>query len=542
MNMTRWTLKRLAAMTLTILAAVAQAHADPAELVTGRDPSGVVDIRELGAVGDGKTSCTAALQQAIDQCAAQGGGTVRLPAGIWLTGTVYLESHLTLVLDKDCTLLGSRQHEDYARPRARLGPDAQQAPFRYPAILAGTDLQNVAIRGEGTIDGQGDAFRDKSKMRPKNLYLQNCRHVTIEGIRLRNAGSWMQHYRHCDGLSIRNIDVFNHAAYNNDGLNVDSCRNVRIEDCRVDSDDDGIVLKSLSSDPCRGVVVRNCTISSHCNAVKLGTESGGGFQEIEVTGCTVHSPRNSQKIYGAQRGLAGIALEIVDGGTLDSVTVSDIRIDGVTVPIFLRLGNRARSYGAGMPKPGVGKFQNVVLRDIVAENASDIGCSITGLPGHPIRNVVLENIRLRFDGGGTKDQAAREIPERPESYPESTMFGPLPAYGLYGRHVEGLTFRNVQLHTRRPDLRHAALADDVKGLKIEALEADAVPGAAAVIRLVQVDGAEIRRCKASATADPFLLLEGDRTRQVVLEENDLGAAAKPVEFSGGASAQAVSSP
>jgi hypothetical protein len=122
------------------------------------------------------------------------------------------------------------------------------------------------------------------------------------------------------------------------------------------------------------------------------------------------------------------------------------------------------------------------------------------------------------------------------------MFGPLPAYGLYCRHVEDLTLRNVQLDTRRPDLRHAVLADDVKRLRIEALEADGVPGAEAVIRLVQVDGAEIRRCKASATADPFLLLEGDRTRQVVLEENDLAAAARQIEFRGGASAQVVSPP
>lgn len=352
----------------------------------------------------------------------------------------------------------------------------------------------------------------------------------------------MQHYRRCEGLVIRNIDVFNHAAFNNDGLNVDSCRKVRIEDCRVDSDDDGIVLKSLSRTPCRDVVVRNCTVSSHCNAIKLGTESGGGFEEITVTGCTIHSPRKSQKIYGAQRGLAGIALEIVDGGKLENVTVSEVRIDGVTAPIFLRLGNRARSYEPGQPKPGVGTFQNVVLRDIAAENASDIGCSITGLPGHLIRNVTLENIKISYDGGGTKDQAAREIPERPEGYPESTMFGPLPAYGLYCRHVEGLTLRNLQFRTRRPDLRHALVGDDVKRLTIAALEADTAPGAAAVIRLRDVEGADVRRCKASAAANPFLLLEGDRTGHVVLAENELAAAVQQVEVSGGAAAPQVSLP
>ena len=188
-----------------------------------------IDVRDCGAVGDGKTLCTAAIQKAVDRCAARGGGTVRLPAGTWLTGTVYLESDLTLVLEKGCTLLGSRRHEDYARARARADSSTAGAGFRYAAILAGTDLQNVTIRGEGTIDGQGDAFRDKSKRRPKNIYLHRCRKVLVEGVRMRNAGSWMQHYRHCDGLVIRKIDVFNHAAYNNDGLNVDSCSGVWIQ-------------------------------------------------------------------------------------------------------------------------------------------------------------------------------------------------------------------------------------------------------------------------------------------------------------------------
>jgi len=298
---------------------------------------------------------------------------------------------------------------------------------------------------------------------------------------MRNAGSWMQHYRGCDGLTIRKIDVFNHVAYNNDGLNVDSCRNVTIEDCRVDSDDDGIVLKSLSLDPCRNVTIRRCTVSSHCNAIKMGTESGGGFLDVTVTDCTVHSPRKSEKIYGAQRGLAGIALEIVDGGTLRNVRVSGIRIDGVTAPVFLRLGNRARVYADGGAKPGVGVFADVVLRDITAENASEIGCSITGLPGHPIKNVVLENLKLQFDGGGTAEQAKRAIAERPESYPESTMFGPLPAYGLYCRHVEGLTLRDIQLNTRKPDMRHAVVLDDVKQVEIERLKADRAEGAAATI-------------------------------------------------------------
>jgi len=454
-----------------------------------------VDIRDFGAVGDGRTLCTAALQKAVDQCAEHGGGTVQVPAGTWLTGTVYLANGVTLLLDKDCTLLGSRNREDYARPPAANKADGDKPPFRYASILAGSDLENVTIRGDGTIDGQGDAFRDKSKLRPKNIYLQRCKNVTVESVRMRNAGCWMQHYRQCEGLTIRGIDVFNHVAFNNDGLNVDSCRNVVIENCRVDSDDDGIVLKSLSLDPCRNVIVRNCTVSSHCNGIKMGTESQGGFQQIKISDCTVHSPRKSEKIYGRQRGLAAIALEIVDGGMLSDVTVSGIRIDGVSVPIFMRLGNRARSYVGGAAKPGVGTFQRVVLRDIVAENTSDIGCSITGLPGHPIRDVVLENIKLGFDGGGARELISQTVAERPDSYPESTMFGTLPAWGFYCRHVEDITFRNVQVQTREPDLRHAMVFDDVRRLTIDSLRADLAEGAADLLRMMQVDGADVRKCE-----------------------------------------------
>lgn len=450
-----------------------------------------IDIRDCGAIGDGQTLCTAAIQAAVDRCAAQGGGTVQLPAGRWLTGTVYLASDVTLVLDEGCTLLGSRDRDDYARPRAAAGADGRQTSFRYAAILAGSDLRNVTIRGSGVIDGQGAAFRDKTKLRPKNIYLQRCQNVTLEGLRLRNAGCWMQHYRHCDGLTIRGIEVFNHVSFNNDGLNVDSCRNVRIENCRVDSDDDAIVLKSLSAEPCRNVVIRDCTVSSHCNGLKLGTESQGGFVDIEITGCTVTSPAKSEKIYGHQRGLAAIALEIVDGGTLDRVTVSDIRIDGVSVPIFLRLGNRARSYGPGVDKPGVGTFRNVVLRNIVAENTGEIGCSITGLAGHPIRDVLLENLRLGFDGGQARELASRTVPQRVESYPESTMFGTLPAYGFFCRHVEGLTFRNLELHTRQPDHRHAMVFEHVARLKIDTLKTRHAQDAAPLLRMTEVQHAEV---------------------------------------------------
>ena len=240
---------------------------------------------------------------------------------------------------------------------------------------------------------------------------------------MRSAGSWMQHYRRCDHLTIRDIAVFNHVSYNNDGLNIDSCRDVVITGCTVDSDDDAIVMKSLSVSPCENITISDCLVSSHCNSIKMGTESGGGFQNITVNNCAICSPRYSKVIYGRQRGLAGVALEIVDGGTLDRVAISNLAIKGVNVPIFMRLGNRARLYEKDQPQPDVGKLSNVIISDIIATECSQIGCSITGLPGHTIENVTLSNIQLGFEGGGTKEDASRQIPEKPTSYPESTMFG-----------------------------------------------------------------------------------------------------------------------
>jgi polygalacturonase len=481
--------------------------------------TGVYNIRDFGAEPGGEALCTQAIQNAVDQCAKDGGGTVLFPPGTWLTGTVYLESHVTIRLENGCTILGSKEKGHYGRPRQPLG--RERDTFSNWAIFAGKGLEHVAICGQGTIDGQGLNFRYKEGARPKNLYFEGCRDLLIDGVRLRNAGSWMQHYRDCDRLRIRDIAVFNHAGYNNDGLNLDSCRDVAILGCVVDSDDDGIVLKSLSTKPCENITISDCVVSSHCNSIKMGTESGGGFQNITVTNCAVCSPRYSEVTYGRQRGLAGIALEIVDGGTLDRVTVSNITIKGVTAPIFLRLGNRARNFEKSSSKPGIGTLRNVILSDIIATDCSPIGCSITGLPDHPVENVTLSNISLSFEGGGAKDDAVREVSERPDSYPESTMFGTLPSYGFFCRHVTGLRLQNIRLRTTAPDCRHALLMKDVENAVIDSLDAPFAQGSATLLRLTDCRRISIRNCCPPEGTSVFLSLTGKRTDAVSLYDNSL---------------------
>jgi polygalacturonase len=500
----------------------------PINPITNGSAKETYNILDFDAKPDGKTLCTRAIQNAIDKCAESGGGTVYLPSGTWLSGTIYLENHVTLWLDSGCSLLGSKEKKDYGHSRKLSG--TEEEIFSYWAIIAGKNLKNIAIRGRGTIDGQGSNFKYKNGPRPKNIYLENCSDALIEGVNMRSAGSWMQHYRQCDRLTIRYITVFNHVSYNNDGLNIDSCKDVTITGCRVDSDDDAIVLKSLSLTPCENVTISDCIISSHCNSIKMGTESGGGFQNITVTNCTICSPRYSKVIYGRQRGLAGIALEIVDGGTLDRVAISNLTIKGVTVPIFMRLGNRARIYGKDQSKPDIGKFRNVNISNIIAINCSKIGCSITGLPGYNIENVVLANIHLGFEGTGTKEEASREIAEKPSSYPESVMFGTLPAYGFFCRHVNGLKFQNIRLETSSADYRHAMVFDDVNDAVIDSLDASFSPKAAGMIRCTNSQNIFIRDCSPPKPTDLLLCLEGSRTDNILLLSNDLSQVKEIANF------------
>ena len=355
------------------------------------------DIRDFGAKPGGETLCTTAIQKAVDRCAADGGGTVYFPPGTWLSGTIELKSHVTLRLEAGAVLKGSPKGDDYpeALPKIRSYTDN----YVRQALLRGEDLDDVTITGRGTIDGNGDRFFWKDyKGRPYLIRLVGCRDVLVENVRLQNSAMWMQHYLACDRVRIRGLTVFNHVAYNNDGLDIDGCRDVTISDCVIDSDDDALCLKSTLDRACENVVITNCVLRSHCNALKCGTESNGGFKNITVTNCTIESPKHTKNIDGEQRGQAGIVLLIVDGGTLERVTISNITIDGVHVPIFLRLGDRARPFVEGGPKPPPGMLRNVILSNITATNAGAIGCSIMGLPGHRVEDVLLSNIKLDVRG------------------------------------------------------------------------------------------------------------------------------------------------
>ena len=252
------------------------------------------------------------------------------------------------------------------------------------------------------------------------IRLISCRGVAVTDVTLKDSPMWVQHYLACDGVRIEGITVRSKVNSNNDGIDIDGCQRVRIANCEISSGDDAIVLKSTLDRPCQDVVISNCVLSSDCNAFKLGTESNGGFQNIALSNCTIYDTR-----------LAGLALELVDGGLLEGVSVSNVVMHRVNCPIFVRLGDRARPFKANTAKPGVGQLRNVNISHVQADGANGIGCSITGLPEHPAEDISLEDVRLMFVGGGKDQDAQRDVPENPDRYPECSMLGSLPAYGLY---------------------------------------------------------------------------------------------------------------
>ena len=443
-------------------------------------PSEAADynIMNYGAKSDTTKLSTAALQQAIDDCSKAGGGRVVVPAGIYKIGTVILKSDVHLYLEQGATLYGSTDLKDYLPMKSDYV--SLRTHTTTIQLLYADKVKNVVISGYGTIDGRGRAFQklswnDEGITRPHLLRFIQSEDITVKDITLKNSGCWMQHYLACNRLRIDGIKVFNRNNYNNDALDIDGCHDVIVKGIMADSDDDGITLKSTSPRLCENVRISDCVVSSHCNAVKLGTETNGGFRNINISGIVVKpSSDQKEKFFGQWIGSSAISLEIVDGGVLENVNVSDFTVEGTESPIFIRLGNRGRGYlsgGANMetivPIDHVGRIDGVHLDNIQIRNAGTMGCSITGLPDYPVRHVSLSNISLHHKGGIKAAQLAEIYDsiadEKENAYPEATMWGNLPAKGFFVRHARNVSFENVRILTDEPDARPDLVEIDTEG-------------------------------------------------------------------------------
>ena len=486
-----------------------------------------INILSYGAKSDTAFLSTKAIQTAIDDCSKNKGGKVTFPSGTYRTGTIYLKSNVTLCLEKGAILFGSTHLSDYPVNNPDYTFFRKGEVKR--ALIYAENCTDIAIEGEGMINGQGEFFVVKSgskadsySVRPYLIWMIQCRNVRTEGIKLRNSALWMQHYLACDQVFIHNIDVFNHCNKNNDMIDVDGCHDVRISDCIGDSDDDGITLKSTSGRANENIVITNCLLSSHCNALKMGTESNTGFKNVAVSNIVIRPSRvTDHSIEGTPAGHTGIALELVDGGILDGVVISNIRIDGPNCPIFIRLGNRARPYfeGQKIDKPGV--LQNVSISNVIATGAAMTGCSITGIPGFPVRNISLNHISIEFEGGGKQTDSDRKIEEYERSYPEADMFGILPSYGFYIRHAVNVQLSDIRLTTKSTELRPALMLSDVVEADLVNLNLCGNAQSRTAICLEKSQKITVSNSRIQGGSNSLVNFKGTDNSKITLFNNDL---------------------
>ena len=488
-----------------------------------------LNVLDFGAKTDGKTLNTKAIQSAIDQCYKNGGGTVEFPAGDYLTGTIVMKDNVILNLQAGSKILGSTSIEDYPMYAPPIPNNMDKDVKR--ALIRGENLKNIGITGSGIIDGQGKSLQGieiddetlekvkkiytdrtryipgkKNDQRPFLMRFVSCKNITMEGIILQHPAKWTQHYLNCDGVTIRDVKVFAHGGENNDMVDIDGTKNVLITGLRGDSDDDGICLKSAGDQIVENVLISDCILRSRTNPIKAGTDSYGGFRDITITNCYIGPSITKEGYSGRDEGLAGIALELVDGGILENVTISNIVMEDMAAPIFIRLGNRGRTPQPNMEPLPIGTVNNISISNIVARNAGRTGCSIIGETDHPITNISISNVRINFDGEGTLAEAQEEKLELVNEYPESTSLGNLPAYGFFVRHVDGITFRDVTFSYNEEDHRPAMLFNDVQNLKLLNIDAEISADAKAMIVLQNTSNVFVNGCSPKSS-NTFLSVE-----------------------------------
>jgi hypothetical protein len=415
-------------------------------------PTGMMcDAKTFGAKGDGTTLDTAAIQAAIDACAPTG-GTVLLSGGTFLSGTIQLKSNITLWIDKGATLKGSRYLNDY--PMLSPPTDNKQLSNCQRALIYTVSADNVAIEGGGTIDGQNAAYDHhdaKEFMRPMAIFTVVSTNVRYKNLRVENPCTWGIVSMEVTGLYVGNLDIKS-TDITRDGLDLVDCHQATVENCTIDAGDDGICLKTHSAVGLQDILVRNCTIKSNTNALKFGTPTYGPVNNITFEDITIKRAR-----------YAGIALEAIDGSDEKNITFQRITMDSVGSPFFVILGDRG-STPANQPKK-IGSIDGVVFKDIKARNATDkwgaliSGTIVNGVTYKP-KNLSFTNVDITFDGGDAL--VPGNPPEYVGQYPEANMWGDLPAFGYWFRHVDGVSMMDCTSALSGNDARKWIVLDDVQ--------------------------------------------------------------------------------
>jgi polygalacturonase len=447
-------------------------------------PETVFNVKAFGAKGDSNTLDTQAINATIEAAAKAGGGTVFFPAGTYLSFSIRLQSHISLYLDQGATILAATPSGDlgYDSPEKAVNDTFQDFGHSHwhNSLIWGENLVDISILGPGIIHGKGLSRSGpyRAPIGNKAIALKLCRNVILKDFTILYGGHFGILATGVDNLTIDNLKIDT----NRDGIDIDGCKNVRISNCSVNSPwDDAICLKSSFAlgyaRPTENVTITNCSVSGFdrgtfyngtylrneahlvpdkegpTGRIKFGTESNGGFKNITISNCVFEYCR-------------GLALETVDGGLLEDVTITNITMrDIINSPIFLRLGGRMR----GSENTPVGTLRRVNISNINVSNAdSRFATLISGIPGHDIEDVRLSNISIWYRplDSTSKENIQQEVPEFEKGYPEPQKFGIIPAYGFFIRHVKNMELHNINLYLMGNESRPAMIVNDVNGIKL----------------------------------------------------------------------------
>ena len=515
---------------------------------TSKEATRAFSVLDFGAVGDGKTLNSQAIQSAIDTCASKSGGIVFFPPGQYLTGTIELKNNVALELATEACLLGSTDLADY--------PAQEQTPYESRCLVYAFQAHHVALQGQGTIDGQGSAFpcgaegfnfedetgapSTQTFIRPLLVRFVKCEEVDIRDLTLQHSAFWCCHIKNCKGVRLNGVHVFNRANQNNDGFDITDCEDVFASNCKINCGDDAFALQGGG----RNIVITNCLISTRWAAFRMGPDARGIYRDICVSNCVVYDT------YGS-----AIKLQEVEGGVMENILFDNIIMENVTGPISIRLGGYLGWKHDRKESFPIGTFRNVQFSNIrakVADNAYPLAhevppfpgeqkscINITGIPGYYVENVSMSNIHITFPGGGTVEDATIAVPELRDHYPEYHMFGTLPAYGLYVRHARGIVLNNITFDYAGIEKRPALVCDDVVDLELGDFRASVDQDGLAMIVLRNTQQAFIHGCRPLQPVRTFIRLEGAESQEILLTGNDLHKVGRSVELAGGATNAAV---
>jgi len=407
---------------------------------------GTVTPEEMGYIG-GKA--TEYIQAAID-CAAQKGGTVLL-AGEYVSGSLVLKSGVCLKVEGK--LLAGTDLADYPEHKAQRFTVQDAHMGMNQSLIFAEGCRDICLCGSGEINGQGtrDNFPGEETIhgtpgRPFLIRMVDCENVHIKGITLRDAACWMQNYFNCENLLIEDITVRNQANFNNDGLDIDGCRDVIVRRCDIISGDDALCFKGASEKDTERVLVEDCSLFSSCNAIKVGTDTQGSFREVLVRRCSIGGVERDERGIKHPCSDSAISLEMVDGGVLEDFRLADIHISRAWSPLFMRLEDRGR-VKPGDPKPPVGTLRRVLIEKLWGGNNGPRGSYMLGIPEKAIEDVVISGFETTQRASSNPADES-DFDEMRGVYPDAHMIdhkGDAPAYALWARHVKGLYLKDYRV-------------------------------------------------------------------------------------------------